>query len=610
MEKKQSCFIQNSNFQTKVTRGLEIQLEEFYKTLYLDSCCTQPKIEIYVLENPSLKEIQSVLENSVAVKPTSTRLIFSICSKTNKEAQNRLNKRSAEFLAQKSGCFYIEAPQNFNSDLCFFKAIISNVFEIYQLHGTPLFERMLKRYYYCLQNITHIQALFSRNLLIKKIDDPNLLDLCGFFKSFKVSLIDSLMDQEKFNLMVEATVDQMQLWQSISKDYSWQIEKLEVSDFGKSEFVKNLIKISKEKNKNHAGKTKGRLFLARNDFIVHKKDKLPKQIEINLIAVSIGLQSDGVRNAHQVLNNLTGEVQRSPKALKCIQNFANAVSLAHSFYPNKGSVFVIVVDGNTANILDMEAMVQPLSEKGIVTRFYTFEDIYQLGNLNKETGSFTIMDEEVAVFYLRTGYNPDQYTPQSWECRREMELSNAIVCPDIDAQITNLKYMQYYLSKQETWARYGLDELKFKKSSQATVKILLFDIDFKSSKKEMISYIEANGGYESFVLKPCKEGGGNNYFDSDIKRVIENFSESELSDFILMDKIVASEEIGMFTDFESIMVGPIINEIGIYSSAVWNPEGEVVHQKTGDYFIKSRSTLNKEGPVIAGIGFTNSLSII
>ena len=143
------------------------------------------------------------------------------------------------------------------------------------------------------------------------------------------------------------------------------------------------------------------------------------------------------------MNQLTKQETGTPKSLKSIQNFAEAIALAHGFYTNKDSIFVIVADhdNDNINVLDMEALVPPLAEKGIVTRVYTFEDIYELGTLDEETGVFSIMEEEVAIFYLRTGYNPEHYSVNSWECRRRMELSNSIVCPDIDAQITNLKYI-------------------------------------------------------------------------------------------------------------------------------------------------------------------------
>jgi len=48
--------------------------------------------------------------------------------------------------------------------------------------------------------------------------------------------------------------------------------------------------------------------------------------------------------------------------------------------------------------------------------------------------------EEVALFYFREGFIPSDYAPGTWELREKIEMSQAIKCPDVYGQITNLKY--------------------------------------------------------------------------------------------------------------------------------------------------------------------------
>ena len=62
--------------------------------------------------------------------------------------------------------------------------------------------------------------------------------------------------------------------------------------------------------------------------------------------------------------------------------------------------------------------------------------------------------------------------------------------------------------------------------------------DFANSKEQLTEYILQNGGYASFVMKPQKEGGANNYFDKDIKDAIEKFSVDYLSSHIFMKRIL------------------------------------------------------------------------
>jgi len=53
----------------------------------------------------------------------------------------------------------------------------------------------------------------------------------------------------------------------------------------------------------------------------------------------------------------------------------------------------------------------------------------------------------------------------------------------------------------------------------------------------MLDFVEANGGYSSWVLKPQQEGGGNNYFGDSIKTQICNSSIKNLRCYILMKLI-------------------------------------------------------------------------
>jgi hypothetical protein len=53
----------------------------------------------------------------------------------------------------------------------------------------------------------------------------------------------------------------------------------------------------------------------------------------------------------------------------------------------------------------------------------------------------------------------------------------------------------------------------------------------------MKAYILNNGGYDSYVLKPQKEGGANNYFGTDIEKMLDNTSIEELESHILMKRI-------------------------------------------------------------------------
>ncbi|MGB1857845.1 MAG: hypothetical protein ACPHS0_15565, partial [bacterium] len=47
----------------------------------------------------------------------------------------------------------------------------------------------------------------------------------------------------------------------------------------------------------------------------------------------------------------------------------------------------------------------------------------------------------------------------------------------------------------------------------------------------------ANKNPESWVLKPQREGGGNNYFDKEMTQKLNNMTPSELKAHVLMERI-------------------------------------------------------------------------
>lgn len=140
------------------------------------------------------------------------------------------------------------------------------------------------------------------------------------------------------------------------------------------------------------------------------------------------------------------------------------------------------------------------------------------------------------MFYFRTGYVNKHYTPEIWKLREDIEKSKAIKCPDVYTQITNLKYIQYLINREETWLHFGFDRDTFLKNKQTFCDMFTME-DFGNDKQKLLDFVEANGGYSSWVLKPQHEGGGQNYFGDRIRSQVEASSIETLSCYILMKLI-------------------------------------------------------------------------
>jgi glutathione synthase len=131
---------------------------------------------------------------------------------------------------------------------------------------------------------------------------------------------------------------------------------------------------------------------------------------------------------------------------------------------------------------------------------------------------------------------PNQYTEESWKTREELECSRAFKCPDLFLQLVNFKYIQYLLNKQEIWDHFGFSEDTYNHNKSSFCDMKIFK-EFEGDKAKLTAFLEQNGGYSSWVMKPQREGGANNFYNEKIKEEIEKTDEIELHNFVFMERI-------------------------------------------------------------------------
>lgn len=129
----------------------------------------------------------------------------------------------------------------------------------------------------------------------------------------------------------------------------------------------------------------------------------------------------------------------------------------------------------------------------------------------------------VSVVYFRAGYTPDDYpTEVEWNTRALIEHSNAIKCPTVGYQLTGAKAIQAALClplnverflplDQSTLLRQCFAE-QYSLSAQATT------LEREAVDKAIESAIADNG--KNWVLKPQREGGGNNLYGTELKNFL------------------------------------------------------------------------------------------
>lgn len=140
----------------------------------------------------------------------------------------------------------------------------------------------------------------------------------------------------------------------------------------------------------------------------------------------------------------------------------------------------------------------------------------------------------MSVVYYRSAYTPDQIpTKKEWDARLMIERSQAIKCPSIQYHLAGTKKVQQALAKP------GALELFLSEAKKITacrdVFTGLYALDFDEAGEEAIQMALDNP--DRFVLKPQREGGGNNIYGEEIKDAILKMKDSkERTAWILMER--------------------------------------------------------------------------
>jgi glutathione synthase len=110
------------------------------------------------------------------------------------------------------------------------------------------------------------------------------------------------------------------------------------------------------------------------------------------------------------------------------------------------------------------------------------------------------------------------------------------------------------------------------------------------------------------VLKPQREGGGNNVYKSDIPEFLRSMPESDWRGWVLMELINPApnaQNVALRNDGEVIR-GNVISELGVYGTILWENTGKILHNEQGGYLLRTKGKEVNEGGVAAGFSSLDS----
>lgn len=353
-----------------------------------------------------------------------------------------------------------------------------------------------------------------------------------------------------------------------------------------------------------------------------------KQVELNTIAASFGGLSQSLTQYYKLVVRKYMDpalVDKIP-ANRASDGLAEGLIGAWKAYHNPQAIIVFLVGTTEYNVFDqrlLELSVLKCDHKVRLVRS-THEDFRGHSSSDQDRRLF-LDGMEVAVVYLRTWYTPED-CEGGWECRLIMERSKAIMCPSVGYQLAGTKKVQQMLCKKgvlERWVEDGevLDHMRQLFAAQ-------YSLDHGEAEAE--TGIEmALKDPDKFVVKPQREGGGNNYYNEDVRTLLQKIRHSkERSGYILMEKIkpLVIKNVPMLAahddddkedgghgndDGGAVKAGkssefvPMVSELGIYGYLI-GKQGKVIENKQVGHLLRTKRVGVDEGGVATGYSVLDS----
>eukprot|EP00163_Fabomonas_tropica_P023726 TRINITY_DN41137_c0_g1_i1.p1 TRINITY_DN41137_c0_g1~~TRINITY_DN41137_c0_g1_i1.p1 ORF type:complete len:132 (-),score=28.66 TRINITY_DN41137_c0_g1_i1:57-404(-) len=109
-----------------------------------------------------------------------------------------------------------------------------------------------------------------------------------------------------------------------------------------------------------------------------------------------------------------------------------------------------------------------------------------------------------------------------------------------------------------------------------------------------------------YVLKPQREGGGNNLYGDDLVKALQTLTPSQLSSYVLMDRLYP-KQFPTYILRDGEVSGPVLGvyELGIFGVFVGSQDKVYVNQVAG-HLLRTKMAHQEDGGVAAGVAVLDS----
>ena len=243
---------------------------------------------------------------------------------------------------------------------------------------------------------------------------------------------------------------------------------------------------------------------------------------------------------------------------------------------------------------------------------------------------------EASVVYFRALYAPTEYTsPSTWAARHHLERSCAIKCPSILLHLSGSKKIQQVLTSIPPSPSHLTALLPTTSPNVLDSLRSTFANQYSMTSAEGIKLATDPTTALNHVLKPQREGGGNNIYRHNIPTFLKSIQEKDWKSYILMELIrppTAAKNTVLRSD-GNVVSGNVVSELGVFGTCLWKvarsgeaggmgseelvlpsegTEGklrrpEILHNEEGGYLLRTKASGSDEGGVAAGFSSLDSV---
>ncbi|KAI5952133.1 GSH2 [Candida theae] len=367
------------------------------------------------------------------------------------------------------------------------------------------------------------------------------------------------------------------------------------------------------------------LGIFRSDYMIDSTEQQIKQIEFNTVSVSFGGLSTKIGQLQSFLNLAgfyddkynfkyyeDGEIPVSTSATDIAQGLADGNYYYNGEADNKDTIVLFVVQPKERNCFDQRIVEYALfHDHGIRSVRVTLEEVDALVTNNSGKLYIKSTMDEISVVYYRSGYGPSDYDSnptKTWNARLFLEKSQAIKCPSILTQLSGSKKIQQLLTNESIIKQIlpHVTDQDLKSLLSTFVRILPFDESEQGQEAAKLAIQEP----EKFVLKPQREGGGNNIYKLDIPKFLDKISKKDWGAYILMELINPETYRNKILRNGEIYHENIVSELGVFGTIVFDEQtGSIKTNKNAGWLLRSKFETSDEGGVAAGFGCVDNAYI-